>query len=126
MPELEVNYRSCKFGWAWTTTPTGEDAYSIEFPIRPMYEGTLKQIADQRDNDRAFHSLGGAFYNTAYFYDGQRITHTWGWDIVLEPPADEAANMTNDEFYATCKYGYRWRIGFHPEEGKRFKIRTVD
>jgi hypothetical protein len=63
-----------KWGWGYSTTPTGDDAYSIETPDRPQYTGTLGQVRKSRREDRIFNNLGGALYNEAWFYNGQRIT----------------------------------------------------
>jgi len=107
------NYRcSCEFGWGYTFTPTGEDAYSIEIPTRPDHVGTLRQIQDAVANDKTWQSKDGAFYNTAWFYDGKRIIATWVFDIISQPAADEAANMNTDEFYDACEYGWRWVNGW--------------
>ena len=70
--------RSRSFGWAWSCTPTGEDAYSIEIPSRPDYTGTYGQVVDAMLADRTFASIkgGGGFYATAWFYKGGRIVAT--------------------------------------------------
>lgn len=105
--ELTVDRNSKKFGWGWSCTPTGEDAYSIEYPGAPDYEGTIEQVKKARSDDRAFHSLGGAFYNTAWFYDGNRITHTWCFDCVADH------NDPSEEYdFDKREYGYTWTSGF--------------
>jgi len=41
--ETTVNIRrSRKFGFGWSTEPTGRDAYSIKPPEAPNYTGTIK------------------------------------------------------------------------------------
>lgn len=69
--------RSRKWGWDWTNTPTGRDAYSIEIPSRPSYTGTLRQVLKAISEDRTYASMksGGTFTNTAWFYDGKRIVN---------------------------------------------------
>ena len=113
MPEeiTVKNYRrSRKFGWGWSTTPTGEDAYSIEAPTVPDYEGTLKQLDEAINNDRAFQNLGGAFFNTAWFYGGQRISHTWAFGI-----------MSN--LGGPARYGHLWTRGFDPTTSDQANIK---
>ena len=119
------NYRrSRKFGWGYTFTPTGEDAYSIETPSRPDHVGTLNQIDDDIASDRTWRARGGAFYNTAWFHDGKRILATWAFDIVSQPSPNESADMTTDEFFAQCEYGWRWVNGWRPpEDASDVKIR---
>jgi len=69
--------RTRKWGWGYSTNPTGRDAYSIEMPSRPDYTGTLKTVQDAIDSDRTYASMksGGTFINTQWFYDGKRITN---------------------------------------------------
>ena len=112
--------RSRKFGWGWTTSPTGQGT-SIEIPTSPDYTGTLGQLRQDRADDRAFHSLGGAFYNTAWFYGGRRITHTWAFGP-LSPMFDE-----NDQPNPDVEYDYRWEPGFHPgyAESDDIKLRLA-
>lgn len=71
MPNL--TRRTKNFGWGYSTTPSGEDAYSIEPPSAPMYTGTPNQVLENRKNDRTFNSLGGAFYAERYFLGGVPI-----------------------------------------------------
>jgi len=97
--------RSRKWGWGWSITPTGEDAYAIETPGNPDYVGTLNQIARAKHEDRVFNNLGGAFYNTAYFYSGRRVTHTWAFTLIHQ--GDE---WEND------RYDWAWEAGFHPPD----------
>lgn len=109
MPEeiTVKNYRrSRKFGWGWSTTPIGEDAYSIERPSIPDYEGTLNQLDEAISNDKAFQGMGGAFFNTAWFYDRRRITHTWQFGI------------TGGLEDHPLKTGYLWVRGFNPDAGQ--------
>jgi len=100
------NYRrSRKFGWGYSFTPTGEDAYSIKTPAAPDHTGTLSQIADAIQHDRTWQAKGGAFYNTAWFHDGRRITATWAftkigqgkydwaWVTGWEPPFDDERDV---------------------------------
>ena len=110
-----TNYRkSRKFGWGWSTTPTGEDAYSIETPSAPDYEGTLSQLRKAMAADKAFQTnLGSVFYNTAWFYDGRRITHTWQFSIIAEP--ENADDLLINEYYDACEYGYTWSAGWAPD-----------
>ena len=74
--------RSRSFGFGWSSIPTGRGT-EIEIPQRPDYTGTYNQVVDAVANDRAFASAksGGAYYCAAWFYNGQRITHTefGGW-----------------------------------------------
>lgn len=72
MSEATINLKS-KLGWAYTTTPSGNGPYELEPPTRPHYTGTYNQVVKAIGKDRSFNSLGGAFYATAWFYNGQRI-----------------------------------------------------
>lgn len=120
--EITVDLQDGKFGWGWSCTPTGEDAYSIEVPKGPDHVGTVASVRRKAQNDRAFNSLGGAFYNTAWFYDGKRITHTWNFDCIAD------RNDPNDPDYDWDKreYGYTWVPGFEigQAEKGRVKIRV--
>lgn len=66
-----------KWGWEYSTAPTGRDAYSIALPTKPYYTGTLKQVQQSIANDKTFKSVksGGTFYNAAWFYNGKRIVN---------------------------------------------------
>lgn len=108
---------STKFGWGWSCTPTGEDAYSIKTPSKPDYEGTLEKLRKDIANDQAFQNLGGAFYNTAWFYDGKRILKTRAYGVVKDrtTPAineDGTHNWRNDD----TEYGYRWLNGWQGDD----------
>ncbi len=108
-----------KFGWGWSTTPTGEDAYSIETPDAPDYEGTLNQLQEARRNDRAFNNLGGAFFNTAWFYRGKRITHTRVFGP-MGPTYTEYGEEIED-----VEYDDRWEPKFNQDtDDKDITIRT--
>jgi len=131
------NYkRDRRFGWGWTTQPTGHGT-EIETPGAPSYLGTLAQLRRERATDAAFNSLGGAFYNTAWFYQGKRITHTWVYTIV-ETADDLPGNpdtvrswwvQNQEHHYKNDRYGYAWVPGFRldlidPDDV--LKIRTAD
>ncbi len=113
--------RSRKFGWGWSSTPTGENAYSIEVPDAPDYTGTLRQLFQDRADDVAFHSLDGAFYDTAWFYDGRGITHTWAFGPLSPMFAPDGKPIED------VKYDYRWETGFRPAyaNGDDIKIRLA-
>lgn len=110
MERVVKNYLNDKrFGWGWSCTPTGEDAYSIRVTLAPDYEGTINQIQGDIQADKAFNNLGGAFYNTAWFYKGRRILKAWKWLLIEErttPVYDEHGqhDWKNDD----AKYGYGW------------------
>jgi hypothetical protein len=127
MAEITVtNYRNDKrFGWGYSFTPTGRDPYSIEFPTSPDHTGTLDQIDDARDKDRTWQAHSqGAFYNTAYFYKGRRITHTWRFGLLNRP--DNWQDMDDREMYDKAQYGYGWFSGFEPDTDETdVKIRVV-
>lgn len=134
--EIEITNinRKRKWGWGWSCTPTGEDAYSIETPSRPTVVGTLNQI--QKDNDVTYQSLksGGTFTNSAWFWDGQRITATWTFGLIksgenkVDIPEPNYENMSMDQsaqahsewqekFWKAARdndeYGWGWFKGFH-------------
>lgn len=124
MTELVVSLEDKRFGWGWSTTPTGKDAYSIELPSAPDHTGTVKQVREASQADTGFQNLGGAFYNTAWFYGGRRITHSWSYDCIADH------NDPNAEEYDWDKreYGYTWVPGFpvgQAEKG-RVKIRVAE
>jgi hypothetical protein len=132
--------RSRKFGWNWTCTPTGRDAYSIETPSHPSVTGTIKQIGQEIDNDRTFRSIksGGTFYNTAWFYDGKRIVATWEFGLLKQvddlplPETDEPTlyemNDWNEKnrqhHWENDVWGYGWFAGFRLGEDTPLKIRV--
>lgn len=105
--------RSRKFGWGYSFTPSGRSATSIETPSTPQYMGTLGKIQDSIEGDRTFqvHSHGGAFYTTAWFYDGRRITHTWSGCVT-----EAERGYTNEKgdyiVIRPDKYGEGWVSGF--------------
>ena len=69
--------RTRKWGFGYSTKPTGRDGYSIELPSSPDYTGTLKTLQDAIEDDRHLASLksGGTLVNVQWFYDGKRITN---------------------------------------------------
>jgi hypothetical protein len=76
--------RTRKWGWGYSTTPSGVDAYSIVPPTRPDYVGTLKQVREAIRNDRAYNSLGGAFHCDRWFYDGKPLSAYIVDDITID------------------------------------------
>ena len=116
--------RSKKFGWGWSCIPTGQDT-DIEIPAAPDYTGTLRQLEKDQQDDAVFQNLGGAFYNTAWFFQGKRITHTW----VFSPTEDSITIDEEGTHWRDVPYEYRWREGFHPlddlDDEKDLKIKTV-
>lgn len=119
MNELVVNLEDKKFGWGWSTTPTGEDAHSIEFPNAPDHTGTVKQVREAARGDQAFHSLGGAFYNTAWFYDGRRITHRWSYGCIADHNDPDADEYDWDK----REYGYGWVPGFNVGQAEKGDVK---
>ena len=69
------------WGWGYSTTPTGRDAYEIEMPASPDFTGTIKQILAARSSDRTWKSLrgGGTYTSEAWFYRGQRVVSVEEW-----------------------------------------------
>lgn len=125
-PSIVECYPKCDvMGWNYSTDPTGEDAYSIKIPCSPHFEGTVEQIKQAIREDRGFNSLGGAFYSTAWFYNGRRIIATWDYAIIHAPTPNEAANMSDEEYYEKCEYGWKWVPGFQPPEPGPFYIRLL-
>ena len=101
--------RSRKFGWSYSTTPTGR-GIEIERPEHPMYTGTIRQLLAVRAADRTFQSLfsGGTFYTTAWFYDGRRILgarywcdtlgfYTWMSWSAIDKPYSVTLEVEDDE-----------------------------
>ena len=124
MKEITVkNYiRNRNFGWGYSFTPTGENAYSIEVPAEPDHEGTVKQIFKAQRENRTWqvHSRS-AFYNTAWFYGGKRILQSWVWGN-LEPYYTEYGEERQD-----VPHGYHWVWGLHfPEDDTEIRIRVED
>ena len=72
METVEVTRRSRKFGWGYSTNPTGDDAYSIKVPTSPRYTGTINQVSGAKSEDPYYNKLGVA-YNSCWFYNGKRI-----------------------------------------------------
>lgn len=66
------------WGWNYSTTPTGQDAWSISEPSGPAITGTLKQVEQAIRTDRNYQSLrsGGTFVNARWYYRGQPIHDT--------------------------------------------------
>lgn len=133
--------RSKKFGWGWSCTPTGDGPYSIETPTHPDVTGTIAQIQEHIRDDRAFNSLGGVFYNTAFFYDGQRITHSYDYVLLNcapDLPMDEDATQegyrswkeANDRHHwREDEWGYDWVDGFDPgnyQDENNVKIMVIE
>lgn len=78
MSEITVGKGSKKFGVGYSFTPTGNGT-EIQIPTRPDYTGTLEQCNRSLGQDRTFQAhKNSAFYSLSWFYDGQRITATWG------------------------------------------------
>lgn len=105
MPEeLRATRRSKKFGWGYSTNPSGDGPYSISAPTSPDYEGTIGQVTDAIASDPVYNNLGGAFSATRWFYRGQPITHVDGLEAscvdsmgqitLMELAEDEATWVT--------------------------------
>lgn len=64
-----------KWGWGYSTTPSGRDAWSILPPSGPDHTGTLNQIFKAIETDESWRHLrsGGTLFVTAWFWDGRRI-----------------------------------------------------
>ena len=80
--EIEVHnpFRSRRFGFGYSTRPSGRDALSIELPVRPDYTGTINQVLEAIRSDQLLASLrsGGTYYTASWFFDGHRITGLGG------------------------------------------------
>ena len=123
--EITVSSNSRQFGWGYSTTPAGTGPYDIEHPAGPEHVGTLGQIAAAREADRTYAAIisGGTFHNDAWFYNGRRITHTYGltaWSVEEPTAADPDAHR--------WETGARWVHGFDPElaAGGKIRIRLAD
>jgi len=95
MLEVTVRKNDRKWGWEFSTTPTGHGT-EIEVPNKPFYEGTLSQIAAKKNADKTFQSVvsGGTFYAAAWFYDGHLIEEMY----TMEPTAvDENGHWLGSE-----------------------------
>ena len=130
--EIEITNinRKRRWGWGFSTTPSGNGPYSIELPTAPDYVGTIGQISEAIASDVVFHSLGGAFYATQDFWDGHPIVATWRFGCLQldrghwEEEADgDGVEWVHDE---DAKYGYAWFDGLEfPENGSTtIKIRV--
>jgi len=135
MNELTItNYkRRRKWGWGYTFTPTGRDAYEIETPGGPDHEGTLGQIKAAIAADRTWQARGGTFYNTAWFYDGERIVATRIFMLLENAPylplpkeCLESWRLRNVLHHQEHDiYGYGWAHGWDPpHDDKDVTIRT--
>ena len=127
--------RSRSFGWGYSFTPTGEDAYSIKYPSAPDHAGTIAQITDAIDDDATFQARGGAFYNSAWFYKGQRITYTWAYtilkradDLPYDPQTSYRAWSDRDaqHHFENDTYGYGWVPGWAGGNGADVTVRVYD
>jgi len=136
MSEITIkNYRkSRKFGWGYSFTPTGEDAYSIKIPTAPDYTGTLSQIQNKKDSDKTFQETT-AFSSTAWFYSGQRITHTWQFTCLKRAPElefdpesesyNDYLSRNSDHHAENDIYGYGWVRGWAGGDDADVKIRIA-
>lgn len=100
MPKkLKATRRSKKFGWGYSTNPSGDGPHSISAPTSPDYEGTIGQVTDKIAEDPVYNNLGGAFSATRWFFKGQVITHVDGLEVNHPNGLGEAALMelTEDE-----------------------------
>ena len=123
MKEINIKNinRTRKWGWGWSCTPTGEDAWSISPPSKPDYTGTLNQISADRHGDRTWKSMQSVFTNTSWFYDGLPVHSTWTFGVLNGKSYDDPS----------AEWGYGWFPGLHleiPEHGddKDLKIRVRD
>ena len=70
-----------KLGWDYSTSPTGEDAWSISLPTKPVHIGTYAQVLDAIDHDNSWAlDRQSAYYTTTWFarYRGR-------WVRILAP-----------------------------------------
>lgn len=63
--------RRSKLGWDYSTYVTNN---GIDVPNKPYYVGTYNKVRASISADRSFSSLGGAYYNAAWFV---RISGQW-------------------------------------------------
>lgn len=102
--EFKATRCSKKFGWGYSTNPSGDGPYSISAPTSPDYEGTIGQVTDAIATDPVYNNLGGAFSATRWFYRGRIITHVDGLEAyhvdsmgqitLMELAEDEARHVT--------------------------------
>jgi len=105
--ETTITLKTRTLGWGYSTQPTGTGS-EIEIPTRPDYTGTFRQVCEQIQADRTFHSLGGAYHSEAWFMNGKRIVAVWG----LYNDIDELGNEVPME---------QWKNGW-----VRFSLQDMD
>lgn len=94
MPKkFKATRRSKKFGWGYSTNPSGDGPYGITPPTSPDYEGTIGQVTDAIASDPVYNNLGGAFSATRWFLKGRVITHVDGLEVTHPNGGGEAALM---------------------------------
>lgn len=123
--EITVNIKTDnKFGWGYSFNPTGEGT-KIALPKTPDHEGTLAEVGNKIANDATWNAhRQGAFHATSWFYDGQRITATYGFGLIEHDP-----NYVRTGSYDNAKYGKAWFTGFDSELAEKdgaLMIRVVD
>lgn len=71
--------RRKKWGWGYSTTPASRNGVAIKPPSSPDYVGTIGQVQDAIRRDRGFQAMrsGGTYTNSAWFWDGLRISGVW-------------------------------------------------
>ncbi len=78
--EIKNAERVRKFGFGWSTQPTGQGT-DIEMPLKPDYEGTVRQILAARDSDPAYQAYGrpsaSNYKSTCWFYGALPIQSIW-------------------------------------------------
>jgi hypothetical protein len=74
--EVSNPTRSRRWGFGYSTHPTGESPYGIERPSRPYHVGTIKQVREAIAADRTLRSLrsGGTFMCRSWFFDGVAVS----------------------------------------------------
>lgn len=75
-----ITRRNRQIGFGWSTIPTGNGT-EIAAPTRPNYEGTVKQVLEERRVDRNLRAIqsGGVFMNAGWFFKGMRIVEVNGY-----------------------------------------------
>ena len=80
------------FGWDFTTSVENNEngMLVVQDVKKPYYIGTVKQVSESIEKDRTFNSLGGTYFNSAWFVKTKKgfkkiVFEQWNSpDVLLE------------------------------------------
>lgn len=111
--ELTIKNYNLRRKWGWGVTTGWKNDNEMETP-GVMYSGTINQIQNSKNDDRAYqNSISNAYQNSKIFYDGQIVDAVWGMYPVhpqrqYDPETDGDYRVWQREYWNDTDFEYGW------------------